>query len=57
MYKSIKPLRKRYAVFHTCNAGDNLLSWTTFDALRFELSLYERSGCLIFGSDYPWRRF
>jgi hypothetical protein len=40
-------------MYHTCNASDNLLSWTSFDALRFKLSLYERSGCLIFGSDHP----
>jgi hypothetical protein len=25
--------------------------WIVFDALKFELTLYERSGCLIFGSD------
>ncbi len=58
MYISIsKLLRGRHAMYHTCNTNDNLLSWTSFDALRFELSLFERSGRLIFGSDHPARRF
>jgi len=57
MYTSISPLRKRYAMFHTCNTSGNLLLWTVFGALRFELSLYERSGRLIFGSGHLGRRF
>lgn len=38
-------------MFRTCNTIDNLISWVVFDALRSELSLYERSGSLIFDSD------
>jgi hypothetical protein len=57
MYTSIRLLRRRHVLFHTCNTNNNLLSWIVFGALRFELSLYERSGCLIFGSDHLWRRF
>jgi hypothetical protein len=57
MYTSIRSLRRRYATFHTCNTDGNLLLWTVFGALRFELSLYERSGRLIFGSGHLGRRF
>jgi len=57
MYTSIRPLRMRHASFHTCNTDSNLLLWTVFGALRFELSLYERSGRLIFGSGHLGRRF
>jgi len=57
MYTSIRLLRKRHASFHTCNTSGNLLLWSVFGALRFELSLYERSGCLIFGSGHLGRRF
>ena len=52
-----KSVAQRHAVYHTCNTDNILVSWTSFDALRFELSQYERSGRLIFGSDHPGRRF
>jgi hypothetical protein len=57
MYTSISSLRMRHVTFHTCNTGGNLLLWAVFGALRFELSLYERSGRLIFGSGHLGCRF
>jgi hypothetical protein len=44
-------LRRQYNLYHTCNTHNNLILWIVFDALKFELTLYERSGRLIFGSD------
>jgi len=38
-------------LYHTCNTSDDLILLIVFDAPKFELALYERSGRLIFGSD------
>jgi hypothetical protein len=44
-------LREQYNLCHTCNTGGNLVLLLSFDALRFELKMYERPGCLVLGSD------